>query len=112
MEEKYENEIKRLKSYNQNEFVDIISKLNNEESAKILEQVSILDLNEIKELYKNIGKSEEKSNSKIEPISAIDKEKLSQEELNKYEMLGEKIIKNNKYAVITMAGGQRNKTWV
>ena len=36
----------------------------------------------------------------------MDKEELSKEDKEKYEKLGEKIIKEGRYAVVTMAGGQ------
>lgn len=42
----------------------------------------------------------------IEPIEYVDKSKLSKEEYENYEKLGDKIIKEGKLAVLTMAGGQ------
>ena len=41
----------------------------------------------------------------------MDLEQLSKEEKENYEQIGNSIIKQGKYAVVTMAGGQRNKAW-
>jgi len=46
----------------------------------------------------------------IENIEYIDESKLNKEEKEYFEKIGENIIRNGKYAVVTMAGGQRNKT--
>ena len=57
-----------------------------------------------------IGKEEEYKDEKIENISCIVEEDLSLEEKERYEKIGAEIISNGGYAVVTMAGGQRNKT--
>ena len=46
--------------------------------------------------------------SKIENIDYLDKAKLSKKDLEKYNELGENIIRSGQYAVVTMAGGQGN----
>ena len=46
---------------------------------------------------------------KIENIPYVDGQKLSKEERENYEKIGTQEIKNGHYAVVTMAGGQRNK---
>ena len=109
MEDNYEEIMQKLRRYNQNDFIDVVNKLDSIDKKIILKQVSQIDLDEILELYSNIGVSEEKTKAVIEPINAIDKEKLSDEEIKRYEDIGTKIIKDNKFAVVTMAGGQRNK---
>ncbi|MBP3255416.1 MAG: UTP--glucose-1-phosphate uridylyltransferase [Clostridia bacterium] len=106
MEENYEDIMQKLRKYNQNDFIEVVNKLDSIDRRFILNQVSQIDFEEIKSLYNDIGKNEEKTNSIIEPINAIDKSKLSEEEIKKYEDIGTKIIKENKFAVITMAGGQ------
>lgn len=47
----------------------------------------------------------------IENIGYTDESKLTKEEKAYYEKIGKEIISKGKYAVVTMAGGQRNKTW-
>ena len=58
-----------------------------------------------------IGKEEEFKDEKIENIECVIEDKLSKEEKEHYEEMGSKIISSGKYAVVTMAGGQRNKAW-
>ena len=62
------------------------------------------DIQKVKQMYKNKDKKE--TISKIEPINYVDKSKMSEEERQELKKIGEEIIKNNQYAVVTMAGGQ------
>ena len=59
-----------------------------------------------------IGKEEEFKNEKIENIPCVDEDKLAKEEKERLEQIGAKVIKEGKYAVVTLAGGQRNKVRV
>ena len=83
-------------------------KINKEE---VKEEILKVDFKQLNSLYKEAVKEEHLQEKKIDPIDSIDKEKLSQEEKEKYQKAGQNIIKNNQYAVVTMAGGQRNKAW-
>ena len=65
-----------------------------------------IDFNQLQELYENTKKGIEIKENKIEAIEYSDKEKLTEEQKNIYKQKGEDIIKNGKYAVVTMAGGQ------
>lgn len=76
---------------------------------KVAEELLKVDFNQLNTLYKKAVKNEQAINKKIEPIKYIDKSNLLKEEKEKYEKIGEKIIQNNQYAVVTMAGGQRHK---
>jgi len=111
MEEKYLLVKEKLKKYNQEQLLANYDRLDIENRNILLDQILQLDLEQISNLYKNVIKGEEKAYKNIEPISFIEKDKLSKEEKEKYEKIGKEIIKNGEYAVITMAGGQRNKTW-
>ena len=71
-----------------------------------------IDLKLLEECKNQIGKEHEYKNEKIENIECVDGNKLTQEERQKYERIGGKIISKGKYAVVTMAGGLRNKTRV
>mgnify|MGYP002544319675 CR=1 FL=1 len=51
-------------------------------------------------------------NDKIENIPYTNPCSLSFRELQHYTQIGEDIIKNGHYAVVTMAGGMRNKAWL
>ena len=99
--------IKKLKEYNQEEIINLVNeKFSNEESEKLFEQIEKIDLDQVTDLYKNAKKIPEIDESKIEHIQYKDLNSLSEDEFKKYKQSGIDVIKNNKYAVITMAGGQ------
>ena len=98
--------IKKLKKYNQYGIIKILEILSEEEKNKIYEQILKLDFKQLNNLYSELSKKEKESGNEIEEIKALNKDKLSKEELEKYDSLGEDIIKNGKYALVTMSGGQ------
>ena len=106
MKEKYEEALNCLKKYNQDHILKNYEKLSDENKKKLLEQILTIDFDQIKNLYESTKQEISFASDKIEPIEYIDKLNLSSEELNKYNKLGEEVIKQGKYAVITMAGGQ------
>lgn len=107
MEEKIRKLQKILKEQNQEQLLEY--PINYKE--ELIDQLCNIHYEQLNQLYQKAIKKEEKAESKIEPISSIEKDKLSKEERKHYETIGENIIKEGKYAVVTMAGGQRNKTW-
>ena len=109
MNEKLEVVKDILKKYKQEHLLHFYDELNQSEQEKLLNQILEIDFKIMKELYENTKKPIKVSNDKIEPIEYIDKEKLTQEEKDKYQQIGEEIITSGRYAVATMAGGQRNK---
>ena len=76
-------------------------KVNNEELA---EQILKLDFNKIKTLYSRLNKKIKFEN--VEPVKAINPDKLPREQIEEYKQIGEDIIKQKKFAVAIMAGGQ------
>lgn len=95
-----------LKKYGQEHIISWMDKLTNDEKEKLVKQVLDLNIGQVVDLYNNLNKTFEIGDKKIEKISAFDISKLSEEEFKKYKSIGEEFIKNNEYAVITMAGGQ------
>ena len=95
-----------LKIYNQEHIIKFLENLSEEQKQELIEQIKGIDFQQIKELYDNTKKEVEIKENIIEPLPFLDKEKLSREEKEELEGLGEEIIKNNQYAVVTMAGGQ------
>ena len=98
--------IDMLKSYNQNHIINLLENLDEVKKQELLEQIEKIDFHQIMELYDNTKKEIEIKESKIEPISYLDKAKLSKEQKEKFDELGENILRNGEYAVVTMAGGQ------
>ena len=101
-----QEELEKLIKYNETNVLNLLEKLDESEKEKILEQVSKIDFELLEDLYKRIGKEEVKEETKIEPIDFVDKEKLSENEIFELEQIGIDEIKQGKFAVITMAGGQ------
>ena len=110
MENKYNKAKKILERYNQTHLLSQYEKLNNEKKEYLLNQIINIDFNQLNQLYEQIKNGIELSENKIEPISYIEKEKLSKEEKEKYFNLGASELKKGKLAVVTMAGRTRNKT--
>ena len=107
MMKNYEETIEKLKKYNQNEIVNIMSKVyTEEENERLIEQLNRIDLNQVMNLYKNANNIPLIDERKIEHIEYTDLNSLSEEKFKEYKNIGIDVIKNNKYAVITMAGGQ------
>lgn len=99
------NEI--LEQYNQNELINLVNnKFNDEEVERLESQIEDVNFDQIINLYKNAKEVPEIEESKIEHIEYKDINAFTEEDFLKYKGLGEDIIKEGKYAVITMAGGQ------
>ena len=104
--DKIQDTIDILKMYNQDHIIRLLEKLDEEKKAELIEQISHIDFYQIMELYDNTKKEIEIKENKIEPLEYLDKEKLTKEQKEEFENLGEEVIINNQYAVVTMAGGQ------
>lgn len=110
MEEKYRLVKEKLREYKQEQLLAGYNNLNEENKNKFLDEILQLDFEYVNNLFKKaIVKKENEQIQKITPITYIEKDKMSKEEKEKYEKIGKEIIKNGEYAVVTMAGGQRNK---
>lgn len=105
MIENFEQTKKILKYQKQEQILEYPIR-NKEEFANEVLKINFEQLNK---LYDKAIKNEKMENSKIEPIPYIEKDKLSEEEKEHYKKIGENIIRNNEYAVVTMAGGQGSR---
>ena len=104
--DKVQDAIDILKMYNQEHIIKLLEKLNEEQRAELIEQINHIDFHQIMELYDNTKKEIEIKENKIEPLPYLDKAKLTPEQKEEFEKLGEEVIEKNQYAVVTMAGGQ------
>ena len=100
-----EEAIKLLKKYNQEK---VLRELEKNKKPELIEQILNMNFDKIEDCKKIIEKEEIFKDDKIESISYIDEGKLTNEEKQHYEDIGKNIISKGKYAVVTMAGGQRN----
>lgn len=106
MEDKFKIAQEILKKYNQEHLLYFYNELSEEKKNKLINQILTINFEEILTIYKNSLNFHYDSNVKISPIPHIEKDKLSIEEVNYYSKIGEAIIKNNEFAIVTMAGGQ------
>ena len=104
--EKLEKVKEILKKNNQEQLLVYYDKLNEKGKEKLLNQILNINFDLMKELYEKTKKGVEMGDDVIEPIDYVDKSKLSKEEYENLEKIGDKAIKEGKLAVLTMAGGQ------
>ena len=95
-----------------NEQYKILKELEKNKNKDLIQQILNIDFEKISRCKSKIGIDEEFKNEQIENIPCIDEKKLSVKEKQKYENIAENIISSGKYAVVTMAGGQRYKAWI
>lgn len=106
MDKKYEKVKERLRQYKQEHLLIWYDKMIEQKKEELLDQILNIDFEQIEELYKQTQKKKNFKDCKIEPLPYVDKQKMSKEEKNAYEQNGIKEIKEGRYAVVTMAGGQ------
>ena len=109
MDSKFVKAKEKLTKYNQEHLLNWYEEIEESKKEELLDKVLDIDFELLNNIYLNKDKKVDMENNHIEPIKSIDLKSMPQEELNKYILLGEKAICNNEYAVVTMAGGQRNK---
>ena len=95
-----------LKKYKQEHIIGLLNKLDGDKKDALIRQIEKIDFDQLSELYENTKKEIEIKENKIEAIKYLDKSKLTYDEKKTFDEKGEEIIKNGKYAVVTMAGGQ------
>lgn len=105
-EQELEQAKKTLKENKQENILNILEKLDDNKKEKLIKQILNLDFVQLNKLYAETKAEPEILEKKIEHIGYVDEYKLTENKKNRYITLGENIIKNNQYAVVTMAGGQ------
>lgn len=98
--------IEILEKYNQYHIVEHMKRLSSNNKVKIIEQVKDINFEEMINLYNKTQTKREKRNNKIEPLQTVIANKIEQSQKDKYIEAGEEVLKTNKFAVVTMAGGQ------
>lgn len=104
--DKMQDTIETLKEYHQEHIIKILENLEEKEQNELINQIEKIDFHQIMELYNNTKKEIEFKESKIEPLQYLDKSKLTDIQKEKFDELGEMIVRSGEYAVVTMAGGQ------
>ena len=96
----------KLKKYGQEHLLMCYDDMNEEEKAELINQIENIDFDLMNELYESTKKPLDLTDMAIEPIEHTDKSKLTVAEREAYEEKGIQAIKDGKFAVVTMAGGQ------
>ena len=99
-----EEAISKLKRYNQEHILKY--DLNNKQQEELEKQIENIDFEQLKSLYESTKEEKCIEEKRIEHIPYTDKTKLTKEEQLSLFEIGEQVIKQGHYAVITMAGGQ------
>ena len=106
----YEEVKKKLEAFGQSHLLQFYEELEPEQKEKLLEEIDFLDFEELSQItVKKSNCFAEKEEITLTPMEALDKSNLSQEEKEKYEIIGNEIIRERKVVVCTMAGGQGSR---
>ena len=106
MKEKLEAAKAVLEKHGQEQLLANYEKLSENDKDKLLDDILTIDFNQLEKLYEKRNFKQVYSEAEIEPISYVEKDKMSKEEREKYDEIGTKAIKAGKLAAVTMAGGQ------
>lgn len=106
MNEKLKKAQELVKKYNQEHLLKFYDEKSDEEKEILLDQILSIDFDLMNQLYDKVIVPPDLEDVEIEPIDYVDKSKLTATETKVYEEKGIEAIKDNKFAVVTMAGGQ------
>lgn len=109
MKNKYQIAKDILEKNGQSRILSQFEKLNEENKEIVINQILNIDLENLKEMFDNIKKENNNLEVPVEPVKAIASSKLSNEEKNSLEQKAVEVIKQNKFAVVIMAGGQGSR---
>lgn len=106
MKEKFEQAKNILIKYKQEHLLSFFNELEEEKKVFLLNQILKINFKEILKLYEKSFEDENINLKTISPAPYLIKEAFSKKENLYYKNIGLDIIKNEKFAVITLAGGQ------
>ena len=108
--DKYNKVLEVLKQYGQTHLLKFYDELNEKEKNKLLNDIESIDFEEMNRIDKAINANNNSvTNYKLSPIKVLDKASLTLQEIENYQKIGEELIKKQKVAVCTMAGGQGSR---
>ncbi|SUM34360.1 UDP-N-acetylglucosamine pyrophosphorylase [Staphylococcus gallinarum] len=100
---------KELEKYNQAHLIEFEKMMSSNEKEQLANKVDSLNLSNIRDLYEDlyVNKQVIDDVTEVDEVKYEVKNTLSESLLNEYESIGIDAIKNGKFAVLLMAGGQR-----
>ena len=111
MDEKFKKAKDILIKYNQEHLLNFYDEITDEQKEILLNEIFRINFDEILTLYDKSIKNQNIDNNmfNVSAIKHIEKDKLTNLEIENYTKIGEEKIKSNAFAVVTMAGRSRNK---
>ena len=97
---------KNLEKTHQEHLLNFYDELNETEKELLLQQISNINFEQINTMYNNLKKFAIPTDEKIEPLDYYIKSNITFSQKNKLKKIGNTILKQSSYAVVTMAGGQ------
>lgn len=98
-----------LKKYHQEHLLYFYNELSDDEKNKLLNQIFSIDFEQIFRLYDNSMTDNFALTQKLSPLEHFEKSSFSKSEIDRYVSVGENVLKQNSFAVVTMAGGQGSR---
>ena len=98
-----------LKKYHQEHLLYFYNELSDDEKNKLLNQIFSIDFEQIFRLYDNSMTDNFALTQKLSPLEHFEKSSFSKSEIDRYVSIGENVLKQNSFAVVTMAGGQGSR---
>ena len=102
----FDNIQQKLKKYNQEHLLKFYDELNDSEKQYLLNQLNTINYAKVNHLYNSLKNFSIPTNETIEPLDYYIKNNFTENEKSFFIDIGENILKQNTYAVLTMAGGQ------
>lgn len=96
----------KLEKYGQSHLLEFYDELYDHERVKLLSQLRSIDFEKVNKLYESLKKIDIPTDEIVEPMDYTIKRELPIIEKRALENIGTGILKENTYAVLTMAGGQ------
>jgi len=98
-----------LSKYHQEHLIVFLDELSDSKKNSLINQILNIDFQKIHQLYINSQKESNDSNDVITPLPYFIKNNFSDDQIEHYENIGINSIKNNEFAVVTLAGGQGSR---